>query len=398
MFRNINKLIGLSLLVALLPLTAAAGPDYDEIAANLVNESLAVRPGEVIQINGTPDQLKLIAAIQVAVSKAGGEPVVTLNLPDANKRAIMESPMEHLSRTPTAPVMFSRMMDGIINVVSVQDPDLFADVPEDRLAAIRKAGVPLNHVFLTSSVRSVSLGQTGGIPTAGYAASIGADEDDMQSMFWQALAVSPQQINEAAALITGMLGPGIDVHIKSKAGTNLRFRVGDFPARVNAGRTLDVQANSGPRQVWLPAGEAYTVLDEGSANGKLVVEHALFRGKAMENLELTFSDGRLTNIEGDNTESLKDFFASADEATSRLSILDVGLNPHSHVLQGSNYRSWEMGGMVTLNIGNNAWAGGDNAGDGAFSVHIPGATVAVGGTRLTTRGQLPKQVLAVFKD
>ncbi len=394
MFRHINKLM---LTMALFPLLAAAGPNYDEIAANLVNESLAVRPGEVIQINGTPDQLELIAAIQVAVSKAGGEPLVTLTLPSANKRAIMETPMEHLSRTPTAPMMFARMLDGIINVASVQDPDLYADVPEDRLAATRRAGVPLNHVFLNSSVRSVSLGQTGGIPTAGYAASIGADEQEMQSMFWKALAVSPQQLNEAATLVSGMLGPGVDVHIKSRAGTNLRFRVGDLPARVNAGRTLDVQAEAGPRQVWLPAGEAYTVIERGSASGKLVVEHALFRGKPIENLELTFKEGRLTNIDGKNAELLKEFFASSDEATSMLSIFDIGLNPHSQTPEGSNYRSWEMGGMVTLSLGNNSWAGGDNAGDGGFSVHVPEATVDVAGTRLATRGQLPKQVLAVYK-
>ena len=52
-----------------------------------------------------------------------------LNLPRANKRAIMETSMEHLKRTPTAGLLQARMADAFINVASVQDPKLFADVP-----------------------------------------------------------------------------------------------------------------------------------------------------------------------------------------------------------------------------------------------------------------------------
>lgn len=391
------RLSSLFLAAALCSASALASPDYDQIAANLVNESLAVRPGEVIQVTGTPDQLELLAAIQVAVARAGGEPLVTLNIPAANKRALMETPMEYLSRTPTAPIMITRMIDGFINVASTPDPDLFADVPEERMAATRRAATPLSQVFRNANFRSVSLGQTGGIPTQGYARAVGADHEAMQEMFWKALSVSPQQLNDAAVIVNGMLSPGTDVHVTSKAGTNLRFRIASSPARINAGRTLDVDVSTGPRQVWLPAGEAYTTIEPGSAQGKLVVEKAMFRGKPITNLALSFERGRVTNIDGEGAGMLKDFFASSDEATSMLSILDIGLNPYSQPLKGSDYLSWEMGGMVTLSIGSNIWAGGDNNGDGTYSVHIPGATVDVGGARLTSAGELPNQVLAVYK-
>lgn len=376
---------------------AVAGPDYDAIADNLVNGSLAVQPGEIIQISGTPDQIELMGALQVAVRKAGGEPLLTLQLPEANKRAILETPMEHLKRLPTAPVLLTKMIDGFINVASQEDPDLFADVPEERLAAGRKAGAPLNHVFRNADFRSVSLGQTGGIPTASYARTIEADYEDLDAMFWKALAVSPEQIHEAAVMVNGMLRPGIDVHVTSGAGTDLRFRIADMAPRINAGRTADVQGH-GPKQVWLPAGEAYAAVEPGSARGKLVVERATFRGEQMEDLELTFRNGKLTDIEGKNVKLLEDFFASSDDHTSILSVVDIGLNPHSRMPEGSHYMSWEMGGMVTLGLGNNAWAGGDNPGEGFYSVHLPGATVEAGGAQLTANGELPQQVLAVYKS
>ena len=125
LFRRFSCLLpALGLLVAA---GASAGePDYDRIADNLVNQSLGVQPGEIIQINGGPDQIDLMAALQVAVAKAGGQPVLQLNIPAANKRAMLETPMEHLERLPSAGIMQMKMFDGIINVVSVQAQNLTA--------------------------------------------------------------------------------------------------------------------------------------------------------------------------------------------------------------------------------------------------------------------------------
>ena len=85
----------------------AANPGYDNIAANLVNQSLAVQPGEIVVISGGPTEIDLMGAIQVAVSKAGGQPVLSINLPDANKRSVMETPMENLQQLPTANLLMT---------------------------------------------------------------------------------------------------------------------------------------------------------------------------------------------------------------------------------------------------------------------------------------------------
>ncbi|MCI0617010.1 aminopeptidase, partial [bacterium] len=71
-------------LLFLAPLGSAAdNPDYDSVANNLVNKSLNVQPGESVLITGTPAEIKLLEAIYVAVFKAGGQPVVQLNMPQA---------------------------------------------------------------------------------------------------------------------------------------------------------------------------------------------------------------------------------------------------------------------------------------------------------------------------
>lgn len=164
----------LAVLLSLVPKANAGEPDYDAIADNLVNQSAAVQPGEVVVIGGGAAEIELMGAIQVALAKAGGQSLITLNIPEANKRALMETPMEHLGQLPTANLLMTKMADVFINVGSVQDPSLFSDAPEERLAVARKAGVPLMRALSNARFRSATLGQTGGIPTMAYAPARGA--------------------------------------------------------------------------------------------------------------------------------------------------------------------------------------------------------------------------------
>ena len=375
------------------PAILAAAPDYDAIADNVVNQSLGVQPGEVVIINGGPDQIDLMGALQVAVSKAGGQPVLQLGIPEANKRAIMETPIEHLKRTPTFGLMQARVADCIINVASIADPTLFADVPEERLAAMRQAGAPLNEAFRRVRYRSVSLGQTGGIPTKAYSDSQGADHEQMTKMFWKAVGVPADTLAAAGNKVAGMLHPGASVRMTSAAGTDVSFKVAQVRARINAGGTADVVQVSGPASVWLPAGEAYACVAKGSAKGTVVVPHLTFRGMPVKNLKMTFTDGRITQMSADkNGDALKAFFETTSANSKDLSIVDIGLNPSSQPLDGSQYLSWEMGGMVTLGVGNNSWAGGDNDADGGLTFHLVGADLTIDGEKVVANGRLESRI------
>jgi len=360
---------------------------YDAIADSMVKESLAIQPGEMVVISGNPSEIDLMAALQVAVSKAGGQSFLSLNIPEANKRSVMEMPLEHIAQLPTQNLLISKMTDVFINVGSVQEPGLFADVPEERMAAFRKSAVPLTRAFSNMRFRSASLGQTGGIPTAAYAESVGADPGELQDIFWEAIAVSPGDLMSTATEVADLMTPGTEVRVRSKAGTDLTLKLDHTPARINAGRTADVQAPSGPTNVWLPAGEAYGCVH--GASGTLVVPWTSFRGMPIENLKLTFRDGAVTKMSADSNQAmLEEYFAASSATLKNASLVDIGLNPHSRSPKGTHYYSWEMGGMLTVNLGNNLWAGGKNDSDAALSLHVPGTTVSIGGKTVVKDGQL----------
>lgn len=361
--------------------------NYDAISESIVNESLVIQPGEMVVISGNPSEIDLMAALQVAVSKAGGQPFLSLNIPEANKRVAMEAPLEHIAQLPTQNLLITKMTDVFINVGSVQDPSLFADVPEERLAAFRKSNVPLADAYSNMRFRSATLGQTGGIPTVAYAESVGADPSELQEIFWEAITVSPGDLIPTATKLTSLMTSDTEIRVTSKAGTDLVLKFDDIPARINAGRTADVRAPSGPINVWLPAGEAYGCVH--GASGTLVVPWTSFRGMPIENLQLTFRDGAVTKMSADSNQAmLEEYFAASSATLKNVSLIDIGLNPHSRSPKGTHYYSWEMGGMLTVNLGSSMWAGCDNDSDAALSLHVPGTTVSIGGKNIVKDGQL----------
>ena len=367
----------------------AEAQDLDRIARNLVTESRAVQPGEVVVINGGPTEIGLMGAIQVAVRKSGGQPVLILDIPEANARATMETPMEHLSRTQTSDLLIARMADAFVNVSSVQDPDLYAEVPEDRLSATRRAAAPLRDVMARASFRSATLGQTGGIPTEAYAASRGADFATMSQMFWEAVSVEPTALARRAKIVANELTPGGSVTLTTERGTDLRFVLADSTPKINAGLTADVLEPSGAANVWLPAGEAFIAVDEESATGTLVIPNYSFRGLSLGDLRIVFDGGAVTSVTADsNGDKIQAFLDASSVATRHLSVVDVGANPKSVVMDDSDYLSWEMDGMVTLGIGYNLWAGGTNSAEGALAFHVRGATLQLDGRILVERGEL----------
>jgi len=333
----------------------------------MVNESLSVQPGELVVITGNPSEIDLMAALQVAVSKAGGQSLISLNIPEANKRVVMETPIEHMAQLPTQNLLVAKMTDVFINVGSVQDPDLFADVPEERLAAFRQSGLPLARAFNNMRFRSATLGQTGGIPTTPYAMSVGADPGELQEIFWEATAVAPSELIPTATKIASLMMPDTEIR--------------------NAGRTSDVRAPTGPTNVWLPAGEAYVCVY--GASGTLVVPWTSFRGVPVENLKLTFKNGEMTKMSADSNQAmLEEYFAASSSTLKIASLIDIGLNRHSRSPKGTHHYSWEMGGMLTLLLGNNSWAGGDNDSDAALGLHMPGTSVSIGGKYVIKNGEI----------
>ena len=141
--------------------------------------------------------------------------------------------------------------------------------------------------------------------------------------------------------------------------------------------------------IWLPAGEVFLAPVPGTASGKIIVDRQIFQGRPITNLELTFDEGRLTDMSaGSDADALRAYFDAAGPGKDVFSFVDVGINPNVKIPPGSDMMAWMASGMITVGCGGNLWAGGDNNCPFGMSHFLPGSTLEIDGKPIVKDGTL----------
>src|SRR2546423_12441057 len=83
--------------------------------------------------------------------------------------------------------------------------------------------------------------------------------------------------------------------------------------------------------VYLPAGEVYAAPVPGSAEGKIVIAQAFFRGKEINNLAIIIIGGKVTSIHGSGPrfeDWKKGYDALTDPWKDIINYADIVINPN----------------------------------------------------------------------
>jgi leucyl aminopeptidase (aminopeptidase T) len=143
--------------------------------------------------------------------------------------------------------------------------------------------------------------------------------------------------------------------------------------------------------VYLPAGEVFVTPVPGTAEGTVVVDRDFYQGKLIEGITLTFKGGKLISMTAKSgLEPLKALYDAAGTGKEEFSTIDIGINPDVKTKPGSTLLTWMPSGMLTIGIGNNIWAGGENKNPYGYNFFMPGSTVKVDGKILVENGVLVK--------
>ncbi|MEM1146547.1 MAG: aminopeptidase [Pseudomonadota bacterium] len=363
--------------------------DYTPIAKRVVTEAAGVQPGDIVVLAVSRAELEIADALVEQVWIAGGQPVVILDTPMADRGGLMNAPMEMLSQSPKGQMAIAEMGDVFIDASAISDPGIFADVPEERLNLVREASIELSAMFAAKQGRSVDLGQAGGIPTKAYAKSRGADYQTMRANFFEALAVPIEDLTAAGAVVQRKALPGSSMRLTSPLGTDLTFTLADDETRLSAGIAADNDTGEGLSTTFLPAGDFYACVDPSSVNGTLVQSSLSFRGVPVTNISMSYTDGMMTEISAEaGGELVSAYFDELDDASKMLTVINLGLNPASQPIDGSDYLSWEMSGIVTAALGNAIWAGCGSDAEGFFAVHLDGTTLSASDAIIVADGAL----------
>ena len=260
----------------------------------------------------------------------------------------------------------------------------------DRRTARTKANQPLTDAFLKRNIRSVNLGN-GLYPTATLSRRIGVTQPNLASAFWRASAVSPATLRTKGNALRQTFANGKVIKLTSPNGTNISFKVDADRALISDGALTDekVKKGSAAASTWLPAGELMLPAENGSANGKIVIDRFLFDGRLIRGLTLVFDKGALTSMTAANNMSgLKAAYDAAGGAKNQFGYVDIGLNPETKLPLGSGRTIWTAPGSVVIGFGDNRGFGGTNTSDFGFAAQLATATVTVDGTPVIANGRL----------
>jgi leucyl aminopeptidase (aminopeptidase T) len=217
-------------------------------------------------------------------------------------------------------------------------------------------------------------------------------EDELAKTFWEGVNVDYSSLAARAEEVKGVLTGGSEIAIMDDSGSTLKVRVQGQPVYSSDGIISADEAQKGGAgsSVYLPAGEVYVTPVAGTAEGKIVRAREYFQGEEIQNLTLTFVAGKLTSMSGSGPgfEPLKALYDAAADGKDLFAVVDLGINPNVKLPASSVVGTWVPAGTVTIGIGNNIWAGGNNKSAYGYYVSLPGTTVMLDGKTIIEKGQL----------
>jgi leucyl aminopeptidase (aminopeptidase T) len=368
---------------------AAPTADFKSVAAKVVNQSAGVRDGDIVLIYGTDEDLPLLEDIAIEVQKVGGDPLVTVNSTGFPRRIYDEVPAKYDSRSPELNLKLVEIIDVFITTESGEGRTM-KGVPPERIAARGKAFAPVGQLMTKRNVRSVSLGN-GLYPSEERAEQFGISRDELAGLMYGGVDADYGQLQSTGEQIRKTLAAGKELRITSADGTDLRVGIAGRPVQVSDGviSAEDRKKGGAAVSVWLPAGEVFLTPVAGSANGVVVADHLFYQGDRVDGLRLEVKGGKLAAMTAKSgLEALEQYYKVAGPGKDVFSVVDVGINPGIEVPEGGAVNVWSRAGAVTVGIGNNTWAGGDNRVNFALYPEIKNATLEVDGTAIVQDGKL----------
>ncbi len=384
------------LLTALLSAAASlAGQtrDLDQLAHRIVATSLAIKPGEVVVINGGKHTIPLMEALAIEAQKAGGMVTIFLNSDRVIRSFNMDVPEQYLEQEPRFYGEWLKRVDVVIGLPPASDiKALDAGVPTARLAKQNHANEFLTPMLDGMKFRELDITY----PTPARGASFGLDGKTYVDMVWGAMRADHGRIAERAGALRGMLQGAKAVRVTSPSGTDITFDVGDRPIFIDAGTVTPEQAKgkkAAERTVSFPAGAVTVAPLETSATGKLVVPRVQCRFQVMTGVSLEVHNGQMDSLKAARgLKCYEDLAAGSSGPINMFASFSLGLNPAwpAHEERGAAYYPPPGAGIVYLGFGDNQLFGGANqtVGNFGFAFPITNATVWIDGKKVGEAGKL----------
>lgn len=288
-------------------------PRLQTLAHNLVNYSVAVKPGDKVWINYIGESTTDLArALIKEVYAAGGTPFPHGENQRVHRELLMGCTKEQLDIMSETDSLMMSKMDCFIGVRAADNASELADVPAENLAMYNKFySSPVHHGIRVPKTRWVVLRY----PTDAMAQLMDTSFEEFENFYYNVCNLDYAKMGRAMENLVSLMNKTDRVRIVAK-DTDLTFSIKGIPAIA-----CDGHMN-------IPDGEVYTAPVKDSVNGVITYNApSRYEGFTYENVSLTFRDGKIIKAVANDSERANRVF-DTDEGARYVGEFAIGVNPY----------------------------------------------------------------------
>jgi leucyl aminopeptidase (aminopeptidase T) len=357
-----------------------------KIAENVVKQALRIREEDVVHITASKHMLGLAEEMAIECRKAGAETTTVYWSEPVWYWSLENLPLDWLRGASKTDLTLLDVATATITIAGAADPKPMGKISAERWQANSEGADSAYRKAVERKVRDATLAI--GAVTPQRARAYGFNYSAWKRSTENALKADYSKIAQTGRKLRELVGGSSgEVHVTTKAGTDLRFRLAGRKPWVDDGILDDEDLAAGTFNTTLPAGFINVAPDETSANGKVSFDLPVpQRGKLIGGINWAFENGKLTSFTATkNGDMVIPVWEKGTGDKSQFGWFGLGFNPGAKTgFLGDNIAA----GTVTLGVGENTFLGGKNVSTFGFQGTLKKATVTVDGRTVVTEGRL----------
>jgi len=321
-------------------------PRLQKLAQLLINYSLEIRPGDKLRITSAPAAAPLLREVYREALRAGAYPTVRIEMEELTELSLRVASPDQLRYVSDIDRQEVEYFDATLNILADENTKALSSVAAERMAARQQARAPLLKRRLERAAQGELRWCLTLFPTQAYAQDASMSLEEYQEFVFAAgrlnepdPAAAWREVEREQQRLADYLAKHDRLHFLAP-GTDLSVRVG--------GRTW--MNSCGHRN--FPDGETFTGPIEDSANGTVRFTYpAIYGGREVEGIRLTFQDGRVVEATADKGEDYLQALLDQDPGARYLGEVAFGLNYNIRRFTGDILFDEKIGGTFHIALG-----------------------------------------------
>lgn len=306
------------------------------LAKNLINYSVALKPGEKVLIEMFGDENDLAKELVREAYLAGGVPFVSKKDNELLKVLLSDAKYDQLKATASFEVARMKEMQAYIGVRASNNISELSLLPEDKLKLYTEAYVkPLHLEQRVKHTRwcilrypNPSMAQLADMPT-----------EEFEDFFFKVCNLDYDKMSKAMDPLAELMERTDRVRLVAN-GTDISFSIKGFPA-IKCDGKLNI-----------PDGEVFTAPIRDSVNGVITYNTpSQYHGTTFENIRFEFKNGKIVKATSSNTEKINGIL-DIDEGARFIGEFAIGVNPFINKPMKDTLFDEKINGSIHFTPGN----------------------------------------------